>query len=59
LGGTTGIGLGWKPPGGRTVTGHAPRADMLLIKPTADARPAQPRTHGQFIHKAHTKWPNP
>ena len=36
---------------------HARRADKLLIKPAADARPAPPCTRGQIIPKAHTKWP--
>jgi hypothetical protein len=36
---------------------HARRADKLLIKPAADARPAPPRTRGQTIPKAHTKRP--
>jgi hypothetical protein len=36
---------------------HAPRADKLLIKPAADARPAPPHTRGQIIPKAHTKRP--
>ncbi len=36
---------------------HARRADKLLIKPAADARPAPPHTRGQIIPKAHTKWP--
>ena len=34
---------------------HAPRADRLLIKPTAGARPAPPRArtdHSQGTHKA-------
>src|SRR5437763_7458512 len=43
--------------GGRTVMSHARRADKLLIKPAADARPAPPHTRGQIIPKAHTKWP--
>jgi hypothetical protein len=30
---------------------HAPRADRLLIKPAAGARPAPPRSHGQIIPK--------
>src|SRR5262249_19641894 len=30
---------------------HARRADRLLIKPTAGARPASPRTLGRFIPK--------
>src|SRR4051812_38211591 len=33
---------------------HATRADKLLIKPTAGARPASPRTPGRFIRKART-----
>jgi hypothetical protein len=36
---------------------HASRADELLIKPAAGARPAPPRTRGQIIPKAHTEWP--
>jgi hypothetical protein len=44
--------------GGRTVMSHAPRADKLLIKPTAGARPAPPHTRGQIIRKAHTKRPD-
>jgi hypothetical protein len=36
---------------------HAGTADELLIKPAAGARPAPPRTRGQFIPKAHTKRP--
>jgi hypothetical protein len=36
---------------------HAPRADKLLIKPAAGARPAPPRTRGQTIPNAHTKRP--
>src|SRR5205823_14677557 len=43
--------------GGRTVMSHARRADKLLIKPAADARPAPPHTRGQIIPKAHTKRP--
>ena len=31
---------------------HATKADKLLIKPTAGARPASPCTLGQFIAKA-------
>ncbi len=34
--------------------GHASKADKLLIKPTAGARPASPGTLGRFIAKAHT-----
>jgi hypothetical protein len=37
---------------------HAPRADKLLIKPAAGARPAPPHTRGQIIRKAHTKRPD-
>src|SRR4051812_7538459 len=33
---------------------HATKADKLLIKPTAGARPASPRTPGRFIAKART-----
>jgi len=36
---------------------HAEKADKLLIKPAADARPAPPRTRGQIIRKARTKRP--
>src|SRR2546430_2503361 len=36
---------------------HARRADRLLIKPAAGARPAPPRTRGQFIRKARTRRP--
>jgi hypothetical protein len=36
---------------------HAQRADRLLIKPAAGARPAPPRTRGRFIPKARTKRP--
>jgi hypothetical protein len=36
---------------------HAPRADKLLIKPAAGARPAPPHTRGQFIPKARTQRP--
>jgi hypothetical protein len=36
---------------------HADKADKLLIKPAAGARPAPPRTRGQIIRKAHTKRP--
>ena len=36
---------------------HARRADKLLIKPAAGARPAPPHTRGQIIPKAHTKRP--
>jgi len=32
--------------------GHADKADKLLIKPTAGARPASPCTPGRFIAKA-------
>ena len=39
-------------PLGRSVMSHAPRADRLLIKPTAGARPASPCTPGRFIPKA-------
>jgi hypothetical protein len=34
---------------------HADTADNLLIKPTAGARPASPRTLGRFIRKARTR----
>ncbi len=36
---------------------HAEKADKLLIKPAAGARPAPPRTRGQFIPKARTRRP--
>jgi hypothetical protein len=36
---------------------HAETADKLLIKPAAGARPAPPRTRGQFIPKARRRWP--
>jgi len=36
---------------------HAETADKLLIKPAAGARPAPPRTRGQFIPKARTRRP--
>src|SRR5213083_2403998 len=36
---------------------HAEKADKLLIKPTAGARPAPPRTRRQFIPKARTRRP--
>ena len=38
---------------------HAHRADRLLIKPAAGARPAPPRTHGQIFPKARPKRPVP
>jgi len=38
---------------------HADTADDLLIKPTAGARPASPRTLGRFIRKARTRGPTP
>jgi hypothetical protein len=34
---------------------HANKADKLLIKPTAGARPASPCTLGQFIPKARNR----
>src|SRR5829696_1109416 len=34
---------------------HAGKADKLLIKPTAGARPASPCTPGRFIRKAHNR----
>jgi len=40
---------------GRSVTGHADKADKLLIKPTAGARPASPCTPGRFIANAQTR----
>ena len=36
---------------------HAPRADKLLIKPAAGARPAPPHTRRQIIPKARIKRP--
>src|SRR5438132_14251476 len=36
---------------------HATKADKLLIKPAAGARPAPPHTRGQIIRKARTKRP--
>ena len=36
---------------------HAEKADKLLIKPAAGARPAPPHTRGQIIRKARTKRP--
>ncbi len=36
---------------------HAEKADKLLIKPAAGARPAPPRTRGRFIPKARTRRP--
>jgi len=38
---------------------HPGKADKLLIKPTAGARPASPRTLGRFIPKAHRRGPTP
>ena len=38
---------------------HADEADRLLIKPAAGARPAPPRTRGQFIPKARTRRQSP
>jgi len=43
--------------GGRTVMSHAEKADKLLIKPAAGARPAPPCTRGQIIPKARTRRP--
>ena len=37
---------------------HANKADKLLIKPTAGARPAPPCTPGRFIRKARTQRPD-
>ena len=37
---------------------HAHRADKLLIKPAAGARPAPPHTRGQTIPKARTRRPS-
>jgi hypothetical protein len=45
--------------GGKTVMSHALRADKLLIKPAAGARPAPPHTRGQIIRKARTQRPDP
>jgi hypothetical protein len=36
---------------------HANKADKLLIKPAAGARPASPRTRGRIIRKARTGRP--
>jgi hypothetical protein len=36
---------------------HAEKADELLIKPAAGARPAPPRTPGQIIPKARRSRP--
>ncbi len=36
---------------------HATKADKLLIKPAAGARPAPPHTRGQIIPKARTRRP--
>jgi hypothetical protein len=36
---------------------HAEKADKLLIKPAAGARPAPPRTRGQLIPQARTRRP--
>ena len=36
---------------------HAHKADKLLIKPAAGARPAPPHTRGQIIPKARTRRP--
>jgi hypothetical protein len=36
---------------------HAEKADKLLIKPAAGARPAPPRTRRQFIPKARRRRP--
>jgi hypothetical protein len=45
----------WRPRG-RSVMNHAPRADRLLIKPTAGPRPAPPYTPGRFTPKTHNTW---
>jgi len=37
---------------------HAVKPDKLLIKPTAGARPAPPRTLARFIAKTHTTRPD-
>src|SRR5438552_17427267 len=55
--GSGGAGLSKGSRGGRTVMSHAEKADKLLIKPTAGARPAPPRTRRQFIPKARTRRP--
>jgi hypothetical protein len=36
---------------------HADKADKLLIKPAAGARPAPPHTRGQIIRKARRQRP--
>jgi hypothetical protein len=36
---------------------HAHKADKLLIKPAAGARPAPPHTRGRIIPKARTRRP--
>src|SRR5206468_2268178 len=55
--GSGGAGLSTGNRGGRTVMSHADKADKLLIKPAAGARPAPPRTRRQFIPKARTRRP--
>src|SRR4029453_12358594 len=57
--GSGGAGLMRANRSGRTVMSHAKTADKLLIKPAAGARPAPPRTRGQFIRKAPTRPPGP
>jgi len=56
--GSGGAGLMQGNRGGRTVMSHAEKADKLLIKPAAGARPAPPHTHGQIISKARIKRPD-
>jgi hypothetical protein len=55
--GSGGAGLMQGNRSGRTVKSHADKADKLLIKPAAGARPAPPHTRGRIIPKAHTKRP--
>jgi hypothetical protein len=55
--GSGGAGLSMGNRGGRTVMSHAEKADRLLIKPAAGARPAPPRTRRQFIPKARSLRP--
>src|SRR6266545_2480254 len=38
---------------------HANKADKLLIKPAAGARPASPRTRGRIIRKARKRGQSP
>jgi hypothetical protein len=53
-----GAGLMRGNRGGRTVMSHAAKADELLIKPAAGARPAPPHTRRQIIPKARTQQPD-